>query len=108
MKYSLNELPDINRRVKMIIDDKFGGNVRRFSLTLGLPDSSKINRLFNKDKRTGLFPLPSCEIVLLISNFTGYSTDWILKGIDNSGEERHINNIAINKGSVKSTNSNNS
>ena len=81
MKYALNELPDINRRIKTIVDEKFGGNVRRFSLSLGLSDSSKINRLFNNDKRTGNFPLPSCEIILLISNKFDYTTDWLLKGV---------------------------
>jgi hypothetical protein len=89
MKYALNELPDINRRIKTIIDENFGGNVRRFSLSLGLPDSSKINRLFNKDKRTGGFPLPSCEIILLISNRLDYSTDWMLRGIKTSNKENY-------------------
>ena len=81
MKYALNELPDINRRIKTIVDEKFGGNVRRFSLSLGLSDSSKINRLFNKDKRTGNFTLPCFEIILLLSNKFNYTTDWLLKGI---------------------------
>lgn len=102
MKQNIEELPDINRRIQDIINDRFNGNVRKFSMCMGLPDSSKVNRLFNKDKRSGEYPMPSSEIVLLISNTFGYTTDYILKGV--STEEKHVNNININNDSITGDN----
>jgi hypothetical protein len=85
MKCNFTELPTVNRRLKKIVDDNFNGNVRKFSFALGLTDSSKVNRLFNIEKRTGTVPPPSYEILLLIAIKLGYSIDWIMLGI---GEEK--------------------
>lgn len=102
MKQNIQDLPDINRRIQNIINETHNGNVRKFSLSMGLPDSSKINRLFNKDKRSGEYPMPSSDIILLISNTFNYTTDFIMKGITN--EEKHVNNIEINKKDVNGNN----
>lgn len=109
MKKALNDLPDINRRVKKIIDTERNGNVRRFSLDMGLSDSSKINRLFNKDKRTDEYPLPSTDIVLLIKIVYGYSPNWILCGIGEekiNDVEKHVNNIDITRNEINGDNNN--
>ena len=37
-KKDLDGLPDINFRIKKIIDEQFNGNVRKFSKHLGLND----------------------------------------------------------------------
>lgn len=89
-----NEYPEITKRILSIINDKFDGNVRQFSFALGLTSSSKINRLFLKDKRSGNYPIPSSDIVLLISNVFNVSTDWLFKG-DDVVQENHVNNITI-------------
>lgn len=94
MKKIIEDLPDINRRIKNIIDTDFNGNVLRFSKHIGLSSSSKINRLFNKDKRSGNYPDVTTDIILLISNALGCSTDSIIKGSENE-HEKHVNNITI-------------
>ena len=43
-----NELPEINKRIRDIIDNNFNGNVLKFSKYIGLNSSSKINRLFTQ------------------------------------------------------------
>lgn len=96
-------MPSVNKRIKEIIDTNFNGNVRQFALHMGLTDSSKINRLFNVDKRSNDYPLPSTEIILLIANSFGYSTDWLLKGVDPYAKSNVIN---INKRDIKGNNNN--
>ena len=90
-----NELPETTQRILEIIDDKFDGNVLQFSLALGLKSSSKINRLFSKDKRNGNYPIPSSDIIVLISKSFDISTDWLLKGDNIIKENKHVNNITI-------------
>lgn len=96
MKTNLNidELPYANRQIKNIIDKDFNGNVLKFSKYIGLNSSSKINRLFNKDKRSNNYPDVTIDVILLICNAIGCTTDSLL--IDKSTKiEKHINNITI-------------
>lgn len=86
----LDGLPDINFRIKKIIDEQFNGNVRKFSKHLGLNDSSRINRLFNKDTRYNNYPSPSLDIIVLISRALNCSTDYLI-----NGEEKKVNNNII-------------
>ena len=86
----LDGLPDINFRIKKIIDEQFNGNVRKFSKHIGLNDSSRINRLFNKDTRYNNYPSPSLDIIVLISRALNCSTDYLI-----NGEEKKANNINI-------------
>lgn len=90
----MNELPLINQRIKNIIDSEYNGNVSKFSQAIGLSDSSKINRLFNIDKRNNKYPYPSIEIIEIISNELGYTTDFLIKGIIDNNKK--VNNININ------------
>lgn len=94
-----SELPEITQRILELIDGKFDGNVLQFSLALGLSNSSKINRLFLKDKRNNNYPMPSTDIVILISNAFDVSADWLLKGVDVKNQNKHVNTINI--GSTK-------
>lgn len=87
-KLDIKELPDINCRLRSLIEKHSFGNVRRFCQIIGLSDSSKINRLFNKDKNNGRFPIPSTEIVILICNKLGYTTDWLLRGVEPKCESK--------------------
>lgn len=102
--------PEITERIKDIIDNRFDGNVRKFSFAMGLSSSAKINRLFLKDKRNDTYPLPSTDIILLISNTFDISTDWLLKGINNINKKNNntvnIDNKKIN-GDKNITNSSN-
>ena len=89
-KKDLVGLPDINFRIKKIIDEQFNGNVRKFSKHIGLNDSSRINRLFNKDTRYNDYPNPSLDIIVLISRALNCSTDYLI-----NGEEKKDNNNII-------------
>lgn len=105
MKAVSKDLPDINQRLKDIIDIESDGNVRKFSINMGLSDSSKINRLFNTDKRSNGYPLPSIEIITLIMNKYGYSANWIINGYGSMKlDTLHTNNITINKKDTKGNN----
>lgn len=104
MKQNLKDLPLVNKRIQELINENFNGNVRKFSSSMGLSDSSKINRLFNKDKRNGEYPTPSSDIILLISETFNISTDWLLKGKED--ENRHVNNITIDRKEIKGNNNN--
>ena len=86
----LDGLPDINFRIKKIIDEQFNGNVRKFSKHIGLNDSSRINRLFNKDTRYNNYPSPSLDVIVLISRALNCSTDYLI-----NGEEKKDNNNII-------------
>ena len=85
----LDGLPDINFRIKKIIDEQFNGNVRKFSKHIGLNDSSRINRLFNKDTRYNNYPSPSLDVIVLISRALNCSTDYLI-----NGEEKKPNIIS--------------
>ena len=89
-KKDLVGLPDINFHIKKIIDEQFNGNVRKFSKHIGLNDSSRINRLFNKDTRYNNYPSPSLDVIVLISRALNCSTDYLI-----NGEEKKDNNNII-------------
>lgn len=74
------ELPEINKRIREIIDNDYKGNVLKFSRSIGLNNSSKVNRLFNLDKRNNDYPDVSIDILQRICNTLGYSADNIIKG----------------------------
>lgn len=98
MKCNVSDLPPINGRIKEIIDKNFFGNVNRFSSKIGFNDSSKVNRLFNLDKKKKIYPTPSIDIILSIANTLGYSTDWLLFGkkILSEEEEQKLINEKVN------------
>lgn len=73
-------MPLPNQRIMAIINENFGGNVSKFALAMGLSNSSKINRLFKKDRRNDEYPLPSTDILILIADTFNFSIDYILKG----------------------------
>lgn len=95
--YDVENLPIVTKRIKQVIDEKFNGNTRQFCLGMGLTNSAKVNRLFILDKRSGNYPVPSSDILLMISNTYNVSIDWLMKGIENT-DETHVNNINIVSG----------
>ena len=90
--------PPITQRILSIINEGFNGNVNKFSQFLGLKNSAKINRLFNKDARNDDYPMPSSDIILLISNATGKSTDWLMKGND---DDKTVGSQSISTGNLQ-------
>lgn len=98
MQRNTSDFPPITKRIKDLIDEKFGGNVRQFAFSMGLGDSVKINRLFKRDKRNNEYPIPSTEIIMLICNTYDLSSDWILFGKEKG--TKTVNNIDIKKNNI--------
>lgn len=79
--FSDQKLPDINFRVKTLIDYYTNGSVKRFSELIKLSSSQKLNRIFNIDKRNGEYPEVSSDILISIANmFSDVDARWLLTG----------------------------
>lgn len=98
MNRNITDCPPITQRIMEIIMKEFNGRVKSFSTFLGLKDSAKINRLFKKDTRNGKYPMPSADVIGLISEKMNVSTDWLIKGRSEEGKTINNINIKTNKG----------
>lgn len=79
--FSEQKLPDINLRVKTLIDYYTNGSVKRFSELIKLSSSQKLNRIFNIDKRNGEYPEVSSDILISVANmFSEIDARWLLTG----------------------------
>ena len=86
----MENMPELNLRVRSLINYYSDGNVSDFVKKTGIPHQN-LNRCFNIDSRNHKYPEPSKDILSAI--LTGYpevSPDWLLTG-----------NGAMFKGSVK-------
>lgn len=73
-------LPADNQRIKEVIELYCDGNELLFSKEIGI-SQPRINRLFNKDPRSGRYPAPSFEIVqAIINKFVDVNPRWLLTG----------------------------
>lgn len=91
--FNEKELPITTLNIKKIIDDKFFGNVSQFAKYLGLNNSAKINRLFNRDSRNNKYPEASTDVLKLISNKCNISMNDLFK--PQLSENKNVNNITI-------------
>ncbi len=74
------QIPDINLRVRQIIDLKTNGNVKKFAESINIKQQS-INRLFNIDTRTGKYPIVTTEILVAITEmYVDVDSKWLLIG----------------------------
>lgn len=74
------KLPSVNQRIKDVIDYYCHSNEMAFSKEIGV-SQPRINRLFNIDKRSGKYPLPSFEIIQSVINmFVDISPEWLIVG----------------------------
>ena len=75
------ELPEINKRVRQLIDYYSGGNVKKFAESLPGVSQQRLNRLFNLDVRTQKYPLVTTDILVAITKmFVDVSPEWLLSG----------------------------
>lgn len=96
--FSENNLPNINKRIKSLIEYYTNGSVKRFSEMIQLSSSQKLNRIFNIDKRSGQYPEVSSDILLSIANMlSDINTDWLLKGQGDMIKEKVIDNAYISE-----------
>jgi predicted RND superfamily exporter protein len=74
-------LPEINKRVKELVDYYTGGNVVRFAEKINLANSQNLNRIFNIDKRIKRIPGVSKMILEAITNMLPeVNTTWLFTG----------------------------
>ncbi|WP_028889401.1 hypothetical protein [Tenacibaculum ovolyticum] len=74
-------LPEINDRLKDIIDFCSNGNVSDFSKKLKGISQQKLNRLFNLDSRTKKYPTISQDIITeVLSEIPEINPTWFLLG----------------------------
>ena len=73
------KMPELNKRIKQLIDFSTNGVVKKFAESVGLPQQT-LNRLFVIDHRTGKYPLATTEILLKITEKYDINACWLLNG----------------------------
>lgn len=76
-------LPEMNNRIRLLIDKFANGNVKKFAEALDNISQQRLNRIFLKDKRTGKFPGIPEEIITAIPKKFPVNTVWLLTGEGN-------------------------
>lgn len=78
--YFYMEIPEINKRVLQLIEIYTNRSVKKFAETIGIPQQT-LNRLFNKDTRTGKYPVATTEILVSISKmYVDINANWLMTG----------------------------
>ena len=73
-------IPEINIRIRKLIDYYANGKVVKFSEMIGVKQQT-VNRLFNLDTRTGKYPTVTTEILIAITEmFVDIRAEWLLIG----------------------------
>ena len=73
-------LPGVNSRIKEVINTFCQGKELMLSKKINI-SQPRINRLFNVDKRSGKYPLPTYEILSAILNtFRNVDAEWLISG----------------------------
>jgi hypothetical protein len=76
------KLPEINERIKKIIDENYGGNVAKFVRDAKIESHQVLNRIFHIDSRNKKYPRPSAEILTCIKlNMPNIDYDWLISGV---------------------------
>lgn len=85
------DLPDINKRIRFLIDKHASGRINRFADMCGMSSAYKLNRLFLEDKRSGKVPVASIDIVLDIANTFKIDMNWLLLGLETNETDTLVN-----------------
>jgi len=73
------KIPEINQRVKQVIDYYTNGVVKKFAENIGIKQQT-VNRLFVIDKRTGKYPVATTDVLQKISEMYDVNSEWLLSG----------------------------
>jgi phage repressor protein C with HTH and peptisase S24 domain len=73
------KMPEINTRIKQLIDYSTNGVVKKFAENIGLPQQT-LNRLFVIDQRTGKYPLATTDVLHKITEKYDINACWLLSG----------------------------
>ena len=81
-KKEISGMPEINQRLRMLVDELSDGNVSRFQKMVSLPSHQIINRVFSIDSRNGRYPEVSATILTKIAaNIENLNCRWLLTGV---------------------------
>lgn len=76
----MNKLPNINARIKQLIDVYANGRESEFAKQINVSQQT-LNRLFNKSSRNGEYPQPTTSVLCAITNiFVDVNARWLLTG----------------------------
>lgn len=79
--YKKMNRPDINMRIKLLIDFYCNGNVNQFVKNLSGISQQKLNRLFNIDIRTKKYPLATTDVIVaIVEMYVEINPEWLLLG----------------------------
>ena len=94
------ELPDINKRVKFLIQQYAQGNYSKFCKIIQIKNHNQITRLFRLNSSSNNYPLPSADIIYKIAKYlVEVDLNWLISGQGNylKSEFQHtINTIDLN------------
>lgn len=91
-------LNPISQRIKIIIDRESNGNVKSFAEKLGNISQQGLSRIFRPDPRSGTYPTPSTELIILITSvFVNYNPCWILLGEGKMMREQSLPGLDIDE-----------
>lgn len=100
---NVDEFPSTTKRIWGIIESECGGNVKKFTDSLGMANGSKVQRLFVKDKRNGSYPTPSTDIVtMIVEKYPQYSAEYVLMGRESCNGV--VNNISVTSNKTNGNN----
>ena len=72
-----NEMPEVNAKIKELINERSKGVISRFAKQIGLDSPQIIGRLFIIDPRNGKYPEPSLGIIKkILSTFPDLNSGW--------------------------------
>lgn len=92
----MNELPDLNKRVLLLIEKYSSGNVADFARRIDIVHQL-LNRCFNIDTRNGKYPKVTIDIVIkILEVFPELNTKWLLTGDDPMIADSEIINNKLN------------
>ena len=74
------ELPELNQRLKDIIDYFCKGNIAEFSRSLDNVSQQRLDRLFKIDKRNNKYPTVPVEIAQSVIKRYPVNIDWLMNG----------------------------
>ena len=81
------ELPEINNRIRQLIDKYANRSVKKFAESINIPQQT-LNRLFNIDSRTQKYPLATTDMLVAISRkYPDVDISWLLTGEGNLEKE---------------------
>ena len=74
------ELPEINQRIKKLVDKHTNGNAAKFCRLVGISPSYKLTRLFSVEQRNNKFPEPSLDIIKQIASTLDIDVNYLIFG----------------------------